>query len=130
MAGGWWLVAGGPGAWRGRDALPRVRRCMSGNRRSPFNLNARLLARFVQVLSMHVYSCSYGRATPDARERIPITPLGLSPNPILFLNEWQETGLFDSGQRREECDLYDAGVSANFDPARNRSTVHNLRDSH
>src|SRR5208282_669251 len=43
------LVASGPRAWRGRDALPRVRRCMSGNRRSPFSLNSHLLVRFVQA---------------------------------------------------------------------------------
>jgi hypothetical protein len=57
------------------QTLPRVRRCTFGNRRSPCNLNSRLLVRFVQVLSIHVDSCSYGRATPDARERIP--PMGV-----------------------------------------------------
>src|SRR5580704_2501074 len=70
VASGWWLGR----AWRGRDALPRVRRCTFGNRRSPFNLNSRLLVRFVQVLSIHVDSCSYGRVTPDSRERIPTAP--------------------------------------------------------
>src|SRR3974377_1353120 len=59
-----------------------------------------------------------------------LTPItgGYSPNPILFLHEWQQTGLFDSGQGCEECNLYDAGMPADFDPARKRSTVHNLGD--
>jgi len=49
---------------------------------APLFLNSRLLVRFVQVLSIHVYSCSmfmfYGRAVPDARERIPTTPRALA----------------------------------------------------
>ena len=51
-------------AWRGRDALPRVRRCTSASRSSPL-----CLYRFFLRLFRF-----YGRATPDARERIPTAP--------------------------------------------------------
>ena len=49
-------------------------------------------------------------------------------DPILLLNERQQAGLFDSSKRREERDLYHAGVPADFDSARNRCAVHDLGD--
>ena len=61
-------------AWRGRDALPRVRRCTSASRSTPLWLY-RLFFAPVQVL----WTCDAGRAgahpyraicgtTPDARD--------------------------------------------------------------
>ena len=52
--------------WRGRDALPRVRRCTSASRSTPLCL----LPLFLRLFRF------YGRATPDAPERIPTAPRG------------------------------------------------------
>jgi hypothetical protein len=73
----------------GRDALPRVRRCTSGNRGRPFILNSRLRVRF--GLYIHgLWTHDDGRAgahpyhaTTDARERNPYhaTPDARERNP-------------------------------------------------
>ena len=62
MASGWWLGDGGPRAWRGRDALPRVRRCRALHAWKPSQRPLSLMHGFLCILLIVPWTRDAGRA--------------------------------------------------------------------